>query len=297
MKRYKSEKARQNILRTYDLILAQWGVDLTERDLPGDFGTTHVICWGNREAPPLLLFHGVGDDSALMWLDNAKALSEHFFLYAVDTIGGPGKSVPSDSYFRAFDDVRWLQQLLDGLELDRFFVAGVSNGAYLTQLVCRAFPDRAVKGVALAGTVPAGQPGGHWSVMMKIFLPEALFPTRRNMIRLIGKLTGENGARLVENELFMEHYTWLLKGFNPMAMSFHKIEPFTDEQIDALRSKVFYLMGEEDPFARLGGKERLIQHGMNARFFARTGHAINQERAREVETALIGFLLGDTGPA
>ena len=76
MKRYKSEKARQNILRTYDLILAQWGVDLTERDLPGDFGTTHVICWGNREAPPLLLFHGVGDDSALKCLDNAKAMSQ-----------------------------------------------------------------------------------------------------------------------------------------------------------------------------------------------------------------------------
>lgn len=297
MKRYKSEKARQNILRTYDLLLAQWGVPLTEHDLPGDFGTTHVISWGNKAAPPLLLFHGVGDDSALMWLDNAKALSEHFCLHAVDTIGGPGKSVPSDAYFRAFDDARWLKQVLDGLELNDFFVAGVSNGAYLTQLICRAFPERVRKGVCLAGTVPAGKPGGHWSVMMKIFLPEALFPSRRNIIRLVSKLTGENGARLIENELFLEHYTWLLKGFNPMAMSLHKIEPFTDEQIDKLRAKVLYLMGDEDPFAKLGGKERLIQYGMNARFFPRTGHAINQERAREVEAALIGYFLGAPDPA
>lgn len=294
MKRYKSEQARQNILRTYDLLLGQWSVPFTERELSGDFGTTHVISWGNTEAPPLLLFHGVGDDSALMWLYNAEALAKHFCLYAVDTIGGPGKSVPSEAYFREFDDVRWLEQVLNGLDLDDCFVAGVSNGAYLSQLLCLAFPDRVRKAVCLAGTVPVGKPGGHWSIIMKIFLPEALFPSHRNILKLINKLTGENGARLIENELFMEHYSWLLKGFKPMAMSYHKIAPFSDKQVDALRHKVLYLMGDEDPFAILGGKDRLIQYGMNARFYPRTGHAINQERPGEIEEAIIDFLLDET---
>lgn len=67
-------------------------------DIDTTYGTTHVIACGNEDNPPLVLFHGVGDDSALMWNYNAKFLSEHYRIYAVDTIGGPGKSVPSVSH-------------------------------------------------------------------------------------------------------------------------------------------------------------------------------------------------------
>ena len=40
-----------------------------------------------------------------------------------------------------------------------------------------------------------------------------------------------------------------------MAMRFHKVTSFADEQIDTLlRDKVLYLVGEADPFAVMGGK-------------------------------------------
>ena len=97
MKKYRSEKSGQAILETYDRILSSWQCETKERDIEGEYGTTHVIECGTEEGPALVLFHGVGDDSALMWIYNAPELGKHFHLYAIDTMGGPGKS---DSHCR-----------------------------------------------------------------------------------------------------------------------------------------------------------------------------------------------------
>jgi len=77
------------------------------------------------------LFHGVGDDAALMWLYNAKDLYEDFTCYAVDTIGGPGLSIPGNDYNKSFEDTLWIEELLNSLRLDKVYMAGVSMGGYL----------------------------------------------------------------------------------------------------------------------------------------------------------------------
>ena len=86
MKVHKSEKAKALIYDTNDRLLSRWNVEKEERDVPGTYGTTRVIICGDDCNPPLVLYHGVGDDSALMWLYNTEALSKHFRIYAVDTI-------------------------------------------------------------------------------------------------------------------------------------------------------------------------------------------------------------------
>jgi len=286
MKVYKSEKAKKRILDTYNQLLDRWGVDKEEQDIPTTYGTTHVIQCGNKSNPPLVLFHGVGDNSALMWLYNARELARHFSIYAIDTIGGPGKSVPNRNYNTAFDVVRWLDETLASLQLDRIYLAGVSHGAYLTQYYGLHRPEKIIKMVCMAGTVPAGG-SNPMKTMIKIFLPEALFPTKNNTIKLLRKLSGKNSAVFTDNPTVMEHYQDLLKGFNNMAMRHHQLEQFSDEQIAAIRGKTLYLMGDADPFARLGGKELLLRYKMNARFFPNAGHGINHEIANEINQILI----------
>lgn len=110
------------------------------------YSVTHVIECGDKGKAPLILFHGVGDDAALMWVYNARELDEHFHIYAVDTIGGPGKSVPGEGYDASFDDVTWIDELPEQLRLDRVYMAGVSNGAYLTQLYMIRRPERVIRG-------------------------------------------------------------------------------------------------------------------------------------------------------
>lgn len=282
-------------MSSYDKLLKLWNVDLEERDLTTSYGMTHVILCGKEHLPPLVLFHGVGDNSALMWVYNAKALSEHFRVIAIDTIGGPGKSRPNENYNATFDVVQWIDEVLSLLSifsLQKVYIAGVSNGTYLAQKYAASRPDQVIKLVCMAGSLPIGN-FGSMKVMMKVFLPEALFPTNNNITRLLRKLTGANHRIFTDDPTLFEHYCYLLKGFNNMAMRYHKIVHFNEEQIRAIRDKTLYLFGEDDPFAQLGGKEALLQFKMNAQFFPQVGHGINHEIADQVNEILIGYLLGD----
>ena len=291
MKVYRSRKAMEAIMETYDQLLARWGVPVEERDVRTTYGETHVIACGDKAAPPLVLFHGVGDDSALMWLYNAQELSRHFRLYAVDTLGGPGKSRPNERYGKGFSDQQWLDEVFDGLGLDKAYVAGVSNGGYMAQYYGVHRPERVIRLVCMASSVPTGTgKGGAMKTMMKVFMPEALFPTRANVVKLLKKLSGKNSEVFTDDPLILKHYTALLKGYNNMAMGYHAVEPFTEEQIDLLRDKAIYLVGEADPFAQMGGREALQEHRMNTKLFADVGHGINHEIAQEIDREIVGYL-------
>ena len=293
MKLYRSQKAKRTILETYDQLLRQWDVTTEERDIATACGTTHVIVCGDATHPPLVLFHGVGDDSALMWLYNARALAAHFRLYTIDTLGGPGKSCPNANYNQTFSDVQWIDETLDGLALDTVCIAGVSNGAYLAQLYGLHRPQRVRRMVCMAGSVPVGD-HGPMKTMMKIFLPEALFPTQRNTIRLLRKLSGAHSDAFTGNPIILAHYQALLKGFNNMAMRYHTLQHFTGEEAAAIRDQTLYLIGEADPFAQLGGKAALLAHHMRAKFFPDAGHGINHELPDAVNREIIRFLLPDS---
>ena len=288
MKVYKSAKAQKNVINTYDKLLRMWNVDIEEADISTTYGTTHVITCGDKSKPPLLLFHGVGDNSALMWLYNAKELAQHFWVIAIDTIGGPGKSQPNENYDKEFDDIRWIDEILDNFNLDKVNIAGVSNGAYLAQYYGIYRSERVLKMICLAGTVPVGG-GSPIKTKMKVFLPEALFPTKKNTEKLLRKLSGKNSDVFTENPMVMEHYRWLLKGFNNIAMRFHKIISFDDEQINSIREKTLYLAGDDDPFMALGGKALLLRYKMNAKFFPDVGHGINHEVSDEVNRIMIEY--------
>jgi pimeloyl-ACP methyl ester carboxylesterase len=267
-----------------------WNVDKVEREILTTYGTTNIIICGDEHNPPLVLFHGVGDNSALMWLYNAEALSRHFRLFAIDTIGGPGKSCPNKNYNKDFNNATWIDEVLDELSLDKVYVAGVSNGGYLAQYYCLYRPERVIKMACLACTV-SDINFNPIKTMMKVFFPQALFPTKNNVMKLLCKLCGKNNGAFTENSVVMEHYRYLLKGFNNMAMTYHKIVNFNDEQITIIREKTLYLVGEDDPFAKLGGKNALLKNNMNVQFFPEVGHGINHEIADEINKILIEYFL------
>ncbi len=124
---FKSETAKRRIVNTYNKLLDLWNVDKIEREILTTYGTTNVIICGEQSNPPLILFHGVGDNSALMWIYNAATLSRYFRIYTVDTIGGPGKSRPNKNYNKNFDIGIWIDEILAGLMLDKVYIAGVSQ--------------------------------------------------------------------------------------------------------------------------------------------------------------------------
>lgn len=294
--KYKSAEGGRRIQESYDALLKLWGVNVQEKDLRTAYGTTHVITAGDEASPPLLLFHGVGDDSALMWLVNAKALAERFHIIAVDTMGGPGKSVPDDEYFKSFDQAKWINSILDAEKLEKVYLAGVSNGAYLTQLYAAKRPERVLRAVCMSGSVAVkGMKNPMWR-MMKVFLPEAIFPTERNVRKLIHKLCGDPAAIdsiAARHPEFLRHYTFLLKYFNNQSMFYHKIEGLDGGEIEAMRGKTRILIGACDVLSYgSGALEALKKANMNFRVVENAGHALNMEKPELANAEIIGFLLG-----
>ena len=59
-------------------------------------------------------------------------------MYAIDVMGQPGKSVPdpNEPIREAADFVTWLCETLDGQNLDRISLVGISYGGCLLPLPC-----------------------------------------------------------------------------------------------------------------------------------------------------------------
>ena len=126
--------------------------------------------------------------------------------------------------------------------------------------------------------------------MMKVFLPEALFPTKHNTEKLIKKLCGKNYFVFTNNELIMEHYHWLLKGFNNMAMAYHKIIMFQEYEIKKLQGKCIFLCGEVDPLGDAKkAKEKFERYGIEYRIIPEVGHGINHEVSDEINNIILEY--------
>lgn len=294
MKAYKSEEGRREIHASYDRLLNAWGVPTEERDLGTSYGTTHAILAGDPALPSLLLFHGAGDNSALMWVKNARGLSRRFRLAAIDTMGGAGKSGPDERYGVGFDLSRWLGDVLAALDIRTTHAAGVSYGCYLVQLLLASFPDRVERIVGMAGSVAADDNRSsrlrQMVNMMKLFLPEALVPTRGSAVRLLRKMAGRNADALLGDAEIVEHFRLLLKHYSMQAQMVHRRRGLAPDEIAAMRGRALFLIGDADPLAHTPESLRALdEHAMRYRIIAGAGHALNAEMPDEVNAAIVDF--------
>ena len=75
-----------------------------------------------------------------------------------------------------------------------------------------------------------------------------------------------------------------------MAMRYHGVRRFSEEEINIVRDKVEFLVGLEDPFEKLGGAEILRENSMNVTFYENAGHGLNHERAEEINIRMVEIL-------
>jgi pimeloyl-ACP methyl ester carboxylesterase len=292
VKRFRKQEGKQLVYESYDELLELWNVEKKEIDLETTYGKTHIIIAGKRENPSLLLFHGVGDNSAIMWIYNIQELVKHFFIIAVDTIGGPGKSEINENYIKKFEQALWIDEILNTLDINKTNIAGVSNGAYLTQYYAIKRPSRINKVVCMAGTISAKGSQNPLFRMMKVFLPEALFPTEKNTKRLIKKLCGPNYEAFINNDRLMKHWAYLLKYFNNRAMMYHKIIRFNDEEIATIRDRSLFLIGDYDRLVyHPDSVKALTDNNLNYKIVKNAGHGINHEQHELINKEIIHFLL------
>lgn len=286
MDRFK-KNSKKLVLESYDKLLDYWDVSKEEREIQTSYGMTHVIITGKQENPPLLLFHGVGDNSALMWIFNATYLSQYFWLIAVDVMGGPGKSEPNQAYYQGFEQCTWILEILDSLKLDKVDIAGVSNGSYLARYFTAKNPNRVKKVVCMAGGVTLNM-----FKMMTVFLPEALFPNKSNTKKLLKKLSAPTADIFESNEHLLEHWNLLLKYFNNHSMMYHKYTEIEEQDFVVLREKALFLIGEYDRLTNYPKSiEDLKKNKLHFKIIKDAGHGINHEQSDLINHEIVSFLL------
>src|SRR5512137_453374 len=109
---YKSTAGAEKIMALYNQVLAQWPVANEHLTAPTRYGDTFVIASGEPTAPPLVLLHGSGSNSAT-WAGDVLTYSQYFRVYTVDIPGEPGKSVPNRFSWDGSAFAEWLDDVLN----------------------------------------------------------------------------------------------------------------------------------------------------------------------------------------
>lgn len=111
---YKTKDGKKEILELYDRQLKRLAVPFQDVYIETSFGKTHLIETGSLSGEPLLVFHG-GNATTAYNLLACGFLFEDFHIYAVDTIGHPGKSasmmLPMILYWITKKD-KWLRKCI-----------------------------------------------------------------------------------------------------------------------------------------------------------------------------------------
>lgn len=230
---YKSPAGKKKIMALYDTALKRWLVSYQTQILPTRHGDTFVIASGEKNAPPLLLLHGSASN-AVSWLGDVAEYSRHFRVYAVDLPGEPGRSAENRPSWDGCDFSEWLEDTLDGLNIQKTSLLGISQGGWTALKFATIHPGRVNRLVLLA-------PGG--------VVPTRLsFIFKAVVLKLIGGLGVQKLIRMIYGKQTIHPYA--IEFMNAIYTHFNvRIEKeclFSDEALQRLNMPVLLIGGAQD---------------------------------------------------
>jgi pimeloyl-ACP methyl ester carboxylesterase len=195
---YRSAQGARAVREWYREQLASWPVPSEEHRLPTSQGETFVLASGPAGAPPLVLLHGSGANSAV-WRADVAVWAGRFRVYAVDLIGEPGRSAPSRPPLGSDAHAAWLDDVLEALGMKHAPFVGESIGGWLAvdyatrrpgrvdrlALLCPSGIGRSKVGVLIAAGLLL--PLGRWGrrTAMRLAIGSALPPAVIEQILLV----------------------------------------------------------------------------------------------------------------
>jgi pimeloyl-ACP methyl ester carboxylesterase len=237
---YKSPEGEKEVMALYDKVLARWPVPSETLNISTRHGNTFVIVSGNKSASPLILLHGACSN-AVSWIGEVEAYSKYFRTLAVDIPGEPGKSAPNRPSWNSPAYAEWLEDLLNGLNISRASLLGLSQGGWTALKFATYHPERVEKLVLLT---PAGVTPDKTSFLIRAILFSMM---GRHGAQPLSRLTLGKDRIGEEGERFMNA---IMTHFKPRIGSLAK---FTDEELKRLTMPVLLVGGSQDPIRNVSG--------------------------------------------
>lgn len=128
--RFINSTAQARFFQKYEEAMKRWPSSYQEQKVETRFGETHIYSYGSGTSEPIVLLHGANSTSA-SWANFAARLGEHHPVFAVDIIGEAGRSVQQAPIQHAEDYVIWLDEVLQGLGVNKVHLVGASYVGFM----------------------------------------------------------------------------------------------------------------------------------------------------------------------
>lgn len=288
---FRSEKAKEMYLESYERTERLWPIVSEKRFVGSSFGQTFVRISGPEDGPPLVLLPGANATS-LMWFPNIGPLSKIYRTYAVDNIYDFGRSVFTRRIKTPDDYVAWLDELFNALGLgNKINLIGLSYGGWLSSQYAIRYPERINKIVLLApaATVLPLRPEFLQNAMLSL-IPHRRYVKKTMFLVLEDLVNKDQAGRELAEELVDQMYL-AQRCFKPKMLPSPMV--LTDEKLQNLNMPVLYLVGENE---KIYSPEEAIQRlsrvapQIKVDLIPNTGHDLSVVQAEMVNRIVLDFL-------
>jgi pimeloyl-ACP methyl ester carboxylesterase len=285
---FKTPEDETRYIDAYEKTLSLWTIPYEFIKVPTQWGQTHIIACGPKNAKPLVLLHGMHLSSTI-WFSNIAHLSRNYRIYAIDTIGGAGRSVAFHPPQSRVDLAGWLNAVLDGLRITQAHILGHSFGGWLALNFVLSAPERIKRLILLA-------PLGLQPLVSQFWLkgiPAILFQRRSFITGFMKWMTVEG---FIVNGLFIEQFVLGMKAFNLRYQIRALPTVFTDGELQKIKAHTLLLIGGEEviynPEAAVKRLKQLIRN-IETEILPNASHGLPMEQAEIVNKCILLFLNQD----
>lgn len=276
---YKSDKAREKALASYEKTLTQWPVPYENRVVETTFGETYIIVSGDHESKPLVLLHGGGGNST-MWNYNVAALSKHFRIYAIDIIGEAGKSAGTRPTMMT-EYSQWLKEVFDALSISKAEICGASLGGTFAHQFALTFPQYVNSLILFA---PPSLFNMRISFVFRFILANILPTTfARSFLQYMSSRGSEFPEQAIQDFIIqMQAYK----------LNTNKIPIISDQDLARLPSRTLLLLGEDEviyDLEKVASRIRAVAPFITITIISGAKHMVSVDQPDLVNEKIIQF--------
>lgn len=281
---YLSKSLQNELYSIYDSKIVSWPDSTEQIFIKTKYGKVHVLATGNKEHPPLLMFHAASM-GAHSWAENLQPLLGHYRIYAVDNIGEGNLSELNDALVfpktsREIADL--YADIANKLGVQRSPVFGASNGGYIAQVYSYFYPEK-VESISLFGPMGLTPLSGRSIFMLAA---ASMFPLDIVRKKVVHWAFGDDNYC---HEKYGDWFDIIMKATVP---SIAQPIPMTAEQKKRMDMPISLFLGTSDPIVGDAEIARLeAEHYPDIEIHTlNSGHLIAVEQRGFINQEIIEFL-------
>jgi len=288
---YKTPEGEAEIRMLYEGALAELGPGYESLTVPTRLGETHVIALGAEGAPPAVFLPGNNalNPTCLKWF---LPLAERHRLYAPDIVGHPGLSAQTSPSPKGDGHAFWIEDVLDGLGLERAPLVGISYGAAIAIRTMGVAPERVTRAAIVSPAAIAASP--FLRILLEIGAPTLLYRLRPTEERL------KRAARLLftepEDPTFGPAIRQLGAALRHLRLNADLPRIATEEELAGFGGPVAVFASEQDALfparAVLPRAKEIFPNLALAEFLEGCRHVPSKAALERVNERVLAFLAG-----